>query len=185
MMTDKPILTKGEQVNLSQEAGEQVTNPIVAAGWDIARRDVDLDLSAIITDEQGNVLDVAYFGRLTSNDGSLVHSGDNLTGAGDGDDETIKADRSKLNPQAKHIFYTITSYSGQSLDIVKNAFTRVVNNGQELARFELNTFTGTGALMARLTVNGAGFDFKALGVPAPANSKTLQDLFPILKDHVA
>ena len=84
-------------------------------------------------------MEIVYFGHLHSDDGAMHHSGDNRSGQGDGDDETIKFDLGKISPNAAFLCFTINSYSGEPLNTVENARCRIYNSGtgQEHASFTL------------------------------------------------
>jgi tellurium resistance protein TerZ len=117
----------------------------------------------------GQVRDIVYFGQLRSKDGSLQHTGDNLTGAGDGDDESILVDLESVHPEIEHIVFTVNSYSGESFAEIDNAYVRVVDTyakDAELARF---TLTGSGPhtalVMARVSRTAQGWQITATGTP--------------------
>ena len=104
-------LEKGQKINLEKADGSSLQQIFLGVGWDVAKSkglfgfggssgDIDLDASVILFDENKQVVDVVYFGQLRSKDGSIVHSGDNLTGAGDGDDEVIRVN---LNQVPSHV----------------------------------------------------------------------------------
>lgn len=169
-------LTKGGNVSLTKEA-PGLTAVVVGLGWDIRTTtgtDFDLDASAIICDEGGKVLsdkDFVFFNNLTSADGSVQHTGDNLTGEGDGDDESIKVNLAQVPPAAQKIVFPVSIYEGakrgQSFGQVRNAFIRVVNadGGDELARYDLSEDAGTEAAMVfgELYRNGSDWKFRAVG----------------------
>src|SRR3546814_8184235 len=114
---------------------------------------IDLDASCLLFDGAGNVVDGVWFRQLTSKDGSIRHSGDNLTGEGDGDDETIAIDLTKLPTNVETLVLTVTSFRGQTFDKVKNAFGRVIDltNNKELARFDISDAGSyTGLILASL-----------------------------------
>ena len=90
-------LQKGQKISLDKEAGMTLTKIIMGLAWDVVKskgflgfggksQDIDLDASCIVFDEQGKATDVVWFQQLKSRDGAVVHTGDNPTGAGDGDD---------------------------------------------------------------------------------------------------
>ena len=83
---------------------------------------IDLDASAIMFDENNKALDSIWFGQLQSRDGSIKHSGDNRTGDGDGDDESIHVDLTKVPAQVKSIVFTISSFRGQTFEKLKMLF---------------------------------------------------------------
>jgi tellurium resistance protein TerZ len=127
---------------------------------------IDLDASCLLFDGAGNVVDVVWFRQLTSNDGSVRHSGDNLTGEGDGDDETIAIDLTNLPTNVETLVLTVTSFRGQTFDKVQNAFGRVIDltNNKELARYDISdSGSYTGLILASLKRSGGEWIYKALG----------------------
>lgn len=184
-------LQKGQSLSLTKKNGESLTRVRMGLGWDSAAPakrglfggsktvEVDLDASAILFDANKTAMDTVFFNQLASKDGSIRHGGDNLTGAGDGDDEVITVDLSAISPAITHIVFVITSYTQQTFDLVKNAFCRVLDDSvaglPEVARYQL-TESGrhTAMVMAKLSrVNGV-WVFEAIGTPA--NGKTAIDL---------
>jgi len=144
-------LTKGGKVNLTKEAGGSLRTPTAGLGWDAkdpnnSGAEFDLDASAFVIDENGKVLSTEHFvfwGNLQSPEGALVHTGDNLTGDGDGDDEQIKIDLSKVPAAAAKIVFAVTIYQakerGQNFGMVDNSFIRILgDDGSELAKYELD-----------------------------------------------
>ena len=101
--------------------------------------DIDLDASCILLDGDMNSVDLVWFRQLASRDGAIEHSGDNLTGEGDGDDETIHVDLQRLPGTIQHLVFTVNSFRGQTFDQVENAYCRILDDAQdkELARFNL------------------------------------------------
>jgi tellurium resistance protein TerZ len=184
-------LQKGQSLSLTKSDGGSLTRVRLGLGWDSAvpakrgffgkakTADVDLDASAIFFDARGQVLDTVWFNQLKSKDGSTNHTGDNLTGAGDGDDETILVDLGAVAPQVAQIVFVISSYSRQTFDTVENAFCRLVDDSSagspEVARYQL-TDSGphTAMIMAKVSREGSGWTFKAIG--ERANGRTVQDL---------
>lgn len=184
-------LTKGQSLSLTKQNGESLTKIRLGLGWDSAvpaKRgffggtktvEIDLDASAILFDANKQPLDLVFFNNLKSKDGSIKHTGDNLTGAGDGDDESITVDLSAVSPAAAHIVFVITSYSQQTFDMVENAFCRVIDESvaaaPEVAKYQL-TESGrhTAMIMAKLSRDVGGWRFQAIG--APANGKTAHDV---------
>ena len=170
-------LTKGGNVSLTKEAGGSLTAVTVALGWDVRTTtgaDFDLDASALMCDAGGKVLSdqhFVFFNNLTSPDGSVQHTGDNLTGEGDGDDESIKVDLATVPPTVDKIVFPVTIYDaetrGQSFGQVKNAYIRVVNdaNGTELARYDLSedASTETAMLFGEVYRNAGEWKFRAVG----------------------
>lgn len=181
-------LQKGQTLSLTKPDGGKLTRVRLGLGWDAVpkkglfgrTREIDLDASAIVFDANRRVLDWVYYGQLDSRDGSLHHTGDNLTGEGEGDDEQIVVDLSRLPLEAKHIVFVITSYSKQTFNEIANVFARVVDlsgGEKELVRFDLaQQGPNTGMVMARLTSENNGWQFTAIG--APASGQTYKDVIP-------
>jgi tellurium resistance protein TerZ len=135
--------------------------------------------SAIFFDAAGKVVDTVWFQQLKSKDGSTSHTGDNLTGAGDGDDETILVDLTKVSSAVTQIVFVISSYTQQTFDLVENAFSRVVDDSTagapEVARYQLtDSGTHTAMIMSKVSREGAGWSFKAVG--ERANGRSVMDL---------
>ena len=151
-------LVKGGNVSLSKEASG-LTSVTVGLGWDVRKTDgqaFDLDASAFVLGDNEKVLSDAHFvfyNNKTSPDGSVVYGGDNRTGEGDGDDETIKIDFARLPANVKKVAVAVTIYEGmerrQNFGSVSNAYARVINDadGRELARFDLSEDSSTNTAM--------------------------------------
>ena len=142
-------LSKGGKVSLSKEA-PGLSKITIGLGWDTNSSDTgkefDLDASAFLVGADGKVANeknFVFYNNLTSADGSVVHTGDNRTGEGDGDDESIKVDLGKISADIEGIEVVVTIHEakerGQNFGQVKNAFVRIVNDadGKELARYDL------------------------------------------------
>lgn len=171
-------LSKGGNVSLTKEAGAAGLSAVtVGLGWDIRSTtgaDFDLDASAIALASGGKALSdghFVFFNNLTSPDGSIQHTGDNLTGEGEGDDEAINVSLGVVPPDIDKIVFPVSIYEAdsrqQSFGQVRNAFIRVVNqvNGQELARYDLteDASTETAMVFGELYRNGAEWKFRAVG----------------------
>ncbi|MEO5877069.1 MAG: TerD family protein, partial [Streptosporangiaceae bacterium] len=151
-------LSKGGNVSLSK-AAPNLTAVSVGLGWDVRATtgsDFDLDASALLVGANGKVLSDAhfvFFNNLKSPDGSVEHTGDNLTGEGEGDDETINVDLSGVAPQVERVVFPVSIYDavnrGQSFGQVRNAYIRVINraDGSELARYDLSEDASTETAM--------------------------------------
>jgi tellurium resistance protein TerD len=169
-------LSKGGNVSLSKEA-PGLTSVSIGLGWDARTTtgtDFDLDASAIMVDTAGKVLSdkhFIFFNNKTSPEGSVEHAGDNLTGEGDGDDETIKVNLTTVPAEVDRIVFPVSVYEGaarqQGFGQVRNAFIRVINNagGAELTRYDLteDASTETAMLFGELYRNGAEWKFRAVG----------------------
>ena len=143
-------LKKGGRVNLSKEA-PSLNNMTVGLGWDDNASDTgsdfDLDASVFLVNENkktNNDNDFIFYNNLKSSDGSVEHTGDNLTGAGDGDDEKIKVNLSDVDSNIHEIIFVVTIHDAdnknQNFGQVSNAFIRIVDNenGKEITKFELD-----------------------------------------------
>lgn len=167
-------LSKGQRVSLDKG----MTMALVGLGWDVNQydggADFDLDASAFLLGANGKVRkdeDFIFYGNLDSQDGSVHHTGDNLTGEGEGDDEQIKVDLSKVPASIDKIDFTVTIYEAderkQNFGQVSNAFIRVVNEmtGEELIRFDLGEDFSieTAVVVGRLYRQGPEWKFNAVG----------------------
>lgn len=169
-------LSKGGNVSLTKEA-PGLTAVTVGLGWDARSTtgtDFDLDASAIMAGASGKVLSdghFVFFNNLKSVDGSVEHTGDNLTGEGDGDDEQISVNLATVPPEVDKIVFPVSIYDAaarsQSFGQVRNAFIRVINQagGTEIARFDLSedASTETAMVFGELYRNGAEWKFRAVG----------------------
>jgi len=169
-------LTKGGNLSLTK-AAPGLSQVIVGLGWDARTTDgqqFDLDASAIVCDADGKAVSNAhfvFFNNLTSPDGAVQHSGDNLTGQGAGDDEQITVNLTALPAQAARIVFPVSIYNadsaGQTFGQVRNAFIRVVNTADnaELARYDLSedASTETAMIFGELYRNNEEWKFRAVG----------------------
>jgi tellurium resistance protein TerD len=168
-------LSKGGNVSLSKEApGLQAV--LVGLGWDVRTTtgaDFDLDASALMVGTNGKILSdqhFIFFNNLTSPDGSVEHTGDNLTGEGEGDDEAIKVNLVSVPQEVDKIVVTVSIYDAenrqQSFGQVRNAFIRVVNqaDNNEITRYDLSedASTETAMIFGELYRNGAEWKFRAV-----------------------
>ncbi|QTI69441.1 TerD family protein [Gordonia polyisoprenivorans] len=169
-------LSKGGNVSLTKEA-PGLTAVAVGLGWDARSTtgtDFDLDASAIALGANKKVLSdqhFIFFNNLRSPDGSIEHTGDNLTGEGEGDDEVINVDLAGVPPEVDSIVFPVSIYDAdarsQSFGQVRNAYIRVVNRagGAEIARYDLSedASTETAMVFGELYRNGAEWKFRAVG----------------------
>ncbi len=169
-------LSKGGNVSLSKEA-PGLTAVTVGLGWDVRSTtgaDFDLDASAIMCTTAGKVASdgqFVFFNNLKSSDGSVEHQGDNLTGAGDGDDEQIKVNLATVPADIDKIVFPVSIYDAdtrqQNFGQVRNAFIRIVNQAgeAEIARYDLteDASTETAMVFGELYRNGAEWKFRAVG----------------------
>ncbi|WP_436772940.1 TerD family protein [Yinghuangia sp. YIM S09857] len=169
-------LSKGGNVSLTKEA-PGLTAVLVGLGWDVRTttgQDFDLDASAILLNEGGKTLSdghFVFFNNLKSPDGSVEHTGDNLTGEGEGDDEAIKVNLAGVPADVERIVFPVSIYDAetrqQSFGQVRNAFIRIVNqaDNNELARYDLteDASTETAMVFGELYRSGAEWKFRAVG----------------------
>jgi tellurium resistance protein TerD len=166
-------LEKGQRVNVN------LPKFVVGLGWDdnssSTGQDFDLDASVFILGENRKLLADEYFvfyNNLKSPDGAVEHTGDNLTGAGDGDDESIKVDLSKINPEAMEICIVVTIHQAeerrQNFGQIRNSFVRIYNpdNGEELLKYELEEdfSVETAVEFGRIYKRNGAWKFEAVGV---------------------
>ncbi|MFZ4856758.1 MAG: TerD family protein [Desulfuromonadaceae bacterium] len=162
-------LVKGQKISLEKQAGAPLKKIIMGLGWDVSDDDydIDLDASCVMFDKRKNVVDAVYFGQLESKEGSIVHTGDNLTGQGDGDDEQIIVDLSRVPENVKYLVFVVNSYQGDTFDEVDDAFCRIVNqsNNKEIARYNISCQGSyTALIMAKLYREDNEWKMQALGV---------------------
>ncbi|MDK4791846.1 MAG: TerD family protein [Acinetobacter sp.] len=169
-------LTKGGNVSLTKEA-PGITKTTVGLGWNPRVTDgtaFDLDAIAFLVNENGRVRadhDFIFFNNLKSSDGSVVHNGDNRTGEGAGDDETLSVDLSKVPADVAKVIFAVTIYEGQArsqnFGQVANAYIRVSNDagGSEIARYDLSedSSTETAMIFGELYKHGSEWKFRAIG----------------------
>jgi len=183
-------LSKGGNLSLSKES-PGMTKVLVGLGWDARStdgQDFDLDASAFLLKADGKVRadsDFIFYNQLKSVDGSVEHTGDNRTGEGDGDDEAIKVDLSKVPADIDRIAFTVTIHEAdarrQNFGQVRNAFIRIVNqdNNSEVARYDLaeDASTETAMIFAELYRNGAEWKFRAVGQGFAGGLKPLAESY--------
>ena len=142
-------------------------------GWDkdptagaiaSGRADIDLDATAIEFAD-GQLFDIAFYNNLSTRDGSVTHQGDNQTGSGAGDDESLLVDLARVHAPVDTILFLVSSYQGHDLTWVNNAYCRLLDEEDvELARFTLTGGTSqTGMVMAKLVRAGDGWSLVAIG----------------------
>ncbi len=169
-------LQKGGNVNLSKEA-PGLTKVVIGLGWDPRATDgaaFDLDGSAFMLKADGKVRadnDFIFYNNLKSSDGSVVHQGDNTSGAGDGDDEKVVVDLSAVPADVDKISFCVTIHEAetrkQNFGMVGKAYIRCLNavGDKELARYDLSEdgSTETAMIFGELYRAGAEWKFKAIG----------------------
>lgn len=170
-------LKKGQKVDLTK-SNPGLSKIMVGLGWDVNKYDTggafDFDTSAFLLTDSGKVgvqEDFVFYGNLKHPSGAVVHMGDNLTGEGDGDDEQIEIDLSKVPSNITKIDFTVTIYEAeerrQNFGQVSNAFIRIVDmaNQQELLRYDLDEDFSieTALIVGELYKNGSEWKFSAIG----------------------
>ena len=169
-------LSKGGNVSLSRTV-PSLKHILVGLGWD-ARctdgADFDLDASAFLLAESGKVRrdqDFVLYNQLVSSCGSVKHTGDNTTGAGDGDDEALEIDLERVPDHVKRLVVCVTIHDAedrrQNFGQVSDAYMRIVNmdNDVEIVRFDLSEdySTETAMIFGEVYRYGAEWKFKAVG----------------------
>lgn len=170
-------LKRGDEMALTGDDGAPLGRLTMGIGWDKLTGagalsgsntpDVDLDASAFQYGG-GQLLDLAFFNHLATRDGSVTHLGDNISGRGEGDDEQISIDLAAVHPRVDTMLFLVSSYQGHSLEFVRNAYCRLVDeDGAELARFTLTEgVPRTGFMLAKIVrhpEDGAGWRLHAIG----------------------
>lgn len=169
-------LSKGGNVNLSKEA-PGMTSIMLGLGWDIRVTDgaaFDLDASAFVLKEDGKVrtdADFIFFNNKKSTEGAVEHMGDNKTGDGEGDDEVIKVDLTKLPADVHKVAIGVTIHEAdvrkQNFGMVSKAYVRVLNqaDSKEIARYDLSEDASveTSMVFGELYRHGGEWKFKAIG----------------------
>ena len=183
-------LQKGQTVRLEKSGGATLTRVAMGLGWDVRKGkglfglfggggEIDLDASCLLFDADRKLVDQVWFRQLKSRDGSIVHSGDNRTGAGDGDDETITVDLTRLPANVTALVFTVNSFQGDTFERIENAYCRLVDatDRQELARYDLTgAGSHTGQVMAQLVKRDGGWSMQALG--RRTAGRTFHDMMP-------
>ncbi len=170
-------LAKGQKVDLTK-GNPGLSKLIVGLGWDVNKYDggaeFDLDAAAFLVGENGKVAsdaDFVFYSNLKHASGSVEHTGDNLTGEGEGDDEVIKVDLSLVPASVQRIAFTVTIYDAenrhQNFGQVSNAYIHIIdqNTGTELIRYDLGEDFSieTAIVVGELYRNGAEWKFNAVG----------------------
>jgi tellurium resistance protein TerD len=186
-------LQKGQTISLEKEA-PGLSKVIMGLGWDIKKAPgsggffsklfstpdaaFDLDAACLMLNPGGKNEFMVYYSNLKSPDGSINHSGDNLTGAGEGDDEQIIVDLKSVPANIQKLIFAVTIFQAkerkQDFGQVENAFVRMVNasNNNEIARYNLSSsYPGmTSMILAEVTREGNGWKMAALGESSKAGS---------------
>lgn len=189
-------LQKGQKISLDKESGGGLNKIVMGLGWDAKKKgglfgfgsqeqEIDLDASCVLFDDSGQSVDAVWFRQLQSQDGSIRHTGDNRTGAGEGDDEQIIVDLNRVPPNVKNIVFIVNSFTGQSFSQIENAYCRVINdtNNKELARYNLSC-NGSHTAMVMVKVYRHGGEWKMHAIGENASGRTFQDLMPAIRAHL-
>ena len=189
-------LQKGQKISLDKEAGSTLTRITMGLGWDAIKtkglfgfggktETVDLDASCVLFDENNKPIDFVWFRQLRSRDGSIQHTGDNRTGAGEGDDEQIVVDLATVPASVKALVFTVNSFTGQSFAQVENAYCRIINasDNKEIAKYNLSVQGAhTAQIMAKLYRHNNEWKMHAIG--ENGSGRTFDDLMPQITPHL-
>lgn len=183
-------LQKGQKIDLTK-GSTGLQHIMVCLGWDEVRqggsflglfnkpKQIDCDASAILCGAAGKYREIVYYGNLKFGDGAVVHQGDNLTGAGEGDDEQILVDLNKLNADISKIVFVVNIYDANSkkqhFGMLENAFIRLVDmdKNNEICRFNLddNYYGMEGLIAGEIYKKDNEWKFNAIGQPVPNASR--------------
>lgn len=170
-------LTKGQKVDLTK-GNPGLSKLIVGLGWDVNKYDgggdFDLDAAAFLCGENGKVpsdSDFIFYSNLKHSSGAVEHTGDNLTGEGEGDDEVIKVDLSLVPANINKISFTVTIYDAearhQNFGMVSNAYIHIIdaNTGAEIIRYDLGEDFSieTAIVVGEIYRNNGEWKFNAVG----------------------
>ena len=185
-------LQKGQKISLKKSDGSGLKNVMVGLGWDEAQQsakglkalfapkpqDIDCDASVILCGENGKIISqdtkqcCVYYGNLIHPSGAITHQGDNLTGGGEGDDEQIMVDLSRLPSNIYKLVFVVNIYDAnvrkQHFGMIRNAFIRLVDIGgkqNEICRFNLTEdYSGrTGMVVGEIYKKDGEWKFNAIG----------------------
>lgn len=170
-------LAKGQKVDLTK-TNPGLTKLVVGLGWDVNKydggQDFDLDASVFLLNGSGKVSggeDFVFYNNTTGGNGSIVHSGDNLTGDGDGDDEAVKVAIKEIPASVEKVSFTVTIHDAearnQNFGMISNAFIRIVNEetNEELIRYDLGEDFSieTAVVVGELYRHNGEWKFSAVG----------------------
>lgn len=191
-------LAKGQKISLNKEAGNTLKQVTMGLGWDPVKKggllgslfgssggSIDLDASCMLFDDTGKPVDLVWFRQLKSRDGSIVHTGDNLTGEGDGDDEQIIVNLEQIPANIKTLIFTVNSFTGQTFDSVESAYCRMVDStsNKEIARFSLSGKGNHSAqIMAKLYRHDGEWKMHAIG--ENSFGRTIETLLPEIIKYI-
>lgn len=193
-------LVKGQRVSLEKETGKSLENVIMGLGWDArvqakkgifgflgggGDKSVDLDASVGLFDTQQNLVDQVWFRQLKSQDGSVMHTGDNVTGQGEGDDEQILIALNRVPPHIQAMVFIVSSYSNDTFDTIENAYCRMVDakTNQEILRYQLSgQGSHTAQIMMSVYRKDNGWSVRAVG--EKAQGRTIADLAAKMREFI-
>ena len=192
-------LLKGQTISLTKAGGKSLNQTAVGCGW--AKRtvktlgffgfgagekqvSVDLDLSCLLFDSSKKLVDSVFWKKLRSSDGSILHTGDDLTGGGSEKDpnEVINVDLQSVPSGVSSIVFVVNSFSGETFDGVPSAVCNVQDRDKrsEVARYSLTTDGGNqkGFIIAKVCRNGNEWSFAAIGESCSGRQRTVLDILP-------
>jgi tellurium resistance protein TerZ len=190
-------LVKGQKISLEKEAGHALNRIVMGLGWDPVeskgffglfkgKKDIDLDASCLMFNKQSaKLVDVVWFQQLRSRCGSIQHTGDNLTGDGEGDDEQILVELNQVPSNVDTLFFVVNSFTGQSFDAIQNAFVRMEDEQtrREVARYDLSCQgSHTAQIMCTLYRHQGEWKMHAIG--ENASGRTFHELAPLLEPYL-
>jgi tellurium resistance protein TerZ len=193
-------LQKGQKISLAKESGGTLSKVIMGLGWDAKKTggglmqgwlggggadSIDLDASCVLFNEQNQLIDTVWFKQLKSRDGSIIHTGDNRTGEGEGDDEQIIVNLDKVPATVKSLVFTVNSFTSQTFDAVENAYCRLLDgsNNQEIARYTLTAQGNhTAQIMAKVYRHNGEWKMHAIG--ENGHGRTIDSLLPQIVVHL-
>jgi len=187
-----PTAPRRQKVAFAMEKGGILDLPqsldavTIGLGWDVDEGEVDLDVSAVLLDANLAEVETVFFGNLESTAHGIVHTGDNLTGHGDGDDEQIKVSLMRVGHGVQQIVFVINIYTvGRKFNQVAKPYCRVVDNatGGELCKYMLREAGNEAGLIVAKIMREAGgrWGFHALGLPC--KGQTFKDSLPAIRKH--
>ncbi len=189
-------LTKGQKISLEKTAGGALSKVVMGLGWDAkqsggflgmfsAKQEIDLDASCVLFDTAGHFKDAVWFRQLHSKDGSITHTGDNRTGAGEGDDEQIIVDLSRVPADVKSLVFVVNSFTGQNFSQIENASCRMVDqsSSREIAKYDLGAGGNHNAMIMTKVYRHDG-EWKMHAIGENASGRTFQDLLPAITPHL-
>ncbi len=196
-------LNKGQRISLQKEAGQGLTRIFMGLGWGMKKVvskgflgigggekevAVDLDASCLMFDGAKQLVDQIWFQQLQSKCGSVIHSGDDLTGGGGADveNERITIDLKRVPGNVQALIFTVSSFTGEGFEGIPNAFCLVVDDVTQkpIARFNLSLEGGnyTGLVMTKLYREGGEWKLEAIG--EHGRGRTFRDLMPDIQPHL-